>query len=105
MTVNESSTDRIIRAIIGIALLLIALFAVTDTILKVVLIVLAAVALFTDLSAPEYLDEALGFDRDRPGGRMCRCASDRSACSSYPATSSTASAKARTFSADAKSMS
>ena len=46
MTVNESSTDRIIRAIIGIALLLIALFAVTDTILKVVLIVLAA-ALFT----------------------------------------------------------
>ncbi len=47
MTVNESSTDRIIRAIIGIALLLIALFAVTDTVLKVILIVLAAVALFT----------------------------------------------------------
>ena len=47
MKTNESNTDRIIRGIIGLALLLIALFAVTDGTLKAVLIVLGAVALFT----------------------------------------------------------
>lgn len=47
MKVNQSSTDRSVRAIVGVALLLVALFMVTGVALKIVLIVLAAVALLT----------------------------------------------------------
>ncbi|OQA45499.1 MAG: hypothetical protein BWY52_01280 [Chloroflexi bacterium ADurb.Bin325] len=47
MKSNESSTDRIIRAIAGVVLLLIALLTVTNIVLKVILIIIAAVALIT----------------------------------------------------------
>lgn len=65
MTVNESSTDRIIRAVVGIVLLAIALFAVTDTTLKVILIILAAVALITALTGFCLIYRLLGISTKR----------------------------------------
>ena len=65
MKVNESSTDRIIRAVAGVVLLAIALFAVTNTTLKVILIILAAVALITALTGFCLIYRLLGISTKR----------------------------------------
>lgn len=47
MTCNVGGVDRAVRAVLGIAFILIAIFVPMNTIWRVVLFVLAATALFT----------------------------------------------------------
>ncbi len=49
MKANESNVDRIIRSILGIALLLVAFLAVPAGALQIVLIVVGAIALVTGI--------------------------------------------------------
>jgi len=61
MKANENTTDRIVRAVIGIALLLLAFLVVTNVALKVILIVVGAVALFTAITGFCLLYRAFNF--------------------------------------------
>ena len=58
---NENTTDRIIRAILGIIFMLIAFVAVSGAI-KIVLIVLAVILLFTSATGFCTLYKLFGID-------------------------------------------
>jgi hypothetical protein len=62
MTCNVGGTDKAIRVVAGIALLALALFANVDTVWKVVVGVLAAIALVTALIGFCPLNSLLGID-------------------------------------------
>lgn len=68
MTCNVGGTDRGIRALLGTVLLLAALFLTMETLWRVVLLVLAAIAFFTVFARYCPLNSAIGLNtcRDKP---------------------------------------
>ena len=65
MTCNVGGVDLVIRAVLGVAFVLAALFAPLDTIWRVGLLVLAAIALFTVATRHCPLNSLIGLNTCR----------------------------------------